>query len=271
MRTHDLHSTRRPLSPWGLLPLLGALGLAGCVSSPAECPPGASCTVDCASDSDCGTGQVCALPGQPLAGTCTLPERSCADREETDCKATPGCQAIYLTPDCVGDCAATFDYCVTVSVTACDALDDQADCQVRSDCQWQGESCQALSARCNSPGCDPAPPAPTCAENELLVDGRCQPSCASGDQCKDGSTCSLDRDSTCLNPCPDNPAGGVCQCLGVCQQPAANCQGLDENECGERSGCEGVYCSPCPPGAECFCDGFVGCTSTAEAAAGAAR
>src|SRR5262245_34193048 len=83
--------SRRTLA-LGLLPLLGALGLAGCVRpNNIECPPGADCTLGCLDDSDCPAGELCSGGNSAAGGFCVPPATDCAGLGEDQCKGTLGC------------------------------------------------------------------------------------------------------------------------------------------------------------------------------------
>jgi hypothetical protein len=365
---------RRALIGLGVLPLLAALGLSGCYRpNIGACPPGADCAPGCSQDSDCAGGEVCQAGAVGLVSTCVPPSVTCAGLPESDCSASPGCQAIYVAPPCAPDAAAcpeTYDHCVTVTTTSCAQIAGEGDCDARPDCEWvvtvgggvvgvgaqdggvaqplgsgtagassssagtapssgggtSGSGGSTSSCTCNCPaqtdgtaapcdcfcgGGDPVPtPAPgycqdrqpdTCPPDQRTPGGclgcgpdqvvynqtdangitsvSCQKSCNSDSQCGAGSICTTDHGGPCLNPCPNNPAGGACECLGVCQPAPVDCSTLDQSTCGNYPQCQlkTLYppcacnpdpngnCQPCGPIYECVPVQPMGCAGKDEA------
>lgn len=223
--------------------------------------PARAADTPCASDADCGKGQVCVA--LPCAVPGCAPDSGCPEPEE--CASEGVCQEAPWDGSCVADadCPAGFTCdevdvpCATGACTPCTCA-----CPAEGDCQ-----------ACVCPPCEPPPPCtPTtrmmCQYHavECKVDGDCNP----GWTCQPEEVC-MGTGCACPPCAPDEECGScdcampeepTCEVTGAwCQPKETACSTADDCaagfECIERTvgvPCARPMCDCAPDAGDCSCE-----------------
>ena len=185
------------------------------------CGQDGTCRDHCASDAECGGGQVCthgvcAEPSE-LDANGNLPEvlgfTTC--RLNSDCSAGSSCLAGVCQPQCMTDrdCDAS-STCVN---GGCQAV-TVASCQSDRDCTQAGQTCSGGQCAC------------ACHAD---VD------CAGGSTC-DGCACHAPRPPECT-------ANTDCHANQQCAAGKCVCQCVTDRDCAQGLVCDGCGCTAAPP------------------------